>query len=112
MKKEIPRYEMLDSEVQGEHAEAAIPYMREYPHSFVAEKVRRSCPTCNEFIAGFLGTLVWGIGHGEAQCGYCGHPIRMTHEVPFKRKDGMDDKICFEMMLPYHPSVLETVTIE
>jgi len=64
------------------------------------------CPCCGFGLGVLLGTFVWGIAHGEGTCSSCGYPCRAHHPI---YEQGNDEPVMTlqNMVLPYHPSVLE-----
>jgi hypothetical protein len=77
-----------------------------YLAGFVQSKDCICCGTTQAGLFGaFFGGFQLGIVHGEGECGTCGYPARILHEI----KDA-DGKIIFSVtnfLLQYHPSVLE-----
>lgn len=75
----------------------------EYLFSFAVPTGR--CVRCQRHLGGLLGSLRWGLVHGEMVC-ECGYPARAYHNP----KDA-DDKPVFsrsmELVLQYHPSIVD-----
>ncbi len=60
------------------------------------------CPKCNAELGGLLGSFTWRITTGEGFCGCCRYPVRGHHQLP-----GCEGIL--PALLPYHPSILESV---
>jgi hypothetical protein len=58
------------------------------------------CVQCDSSLTGLFGSFRWGIVNGEGSCCVCGYPARAIH-----RNVGPIE--CTEVILQYHPSVLQ-----
>lgn len=62
------------------------------------------CVNCGALVGGFLGTVRWGLVHGEAFCDRCNWPYRAHH-----RPSDEDGEIfsLTNFLLPYHEDFVD-----
>lgn len=75
----------------------------EYLANFVASS-DKGCVACGRKQGGIFGVFTWGICWGEGSCGHCGYPGCAHHRIT---RDDEEIAAIDNMILQYHPSVLE-----
>ena len=104
----------------GDDAQPLVDAINEYLQDF-AKPVKRDgggsfamgryvCLKCGESLDGMLGRFRWGIAWGEGHCTGCGWPGRAYHII--KDKDGDIFERPLELILQYHPSVVEKTAVD
>jgi len=75
----------------------ALESLNAYLKAFISQT---NCPGCDSPIGGILGSFRWGICSGEGYCNQCGYLMRAVHKIK-------DFGTISNLILPYHPDILE-----